>query len=71
MWPTALTVTVQPMASGKPCALSYTKAAPNAVVFTKTGLGDPASNAPSNFWCIALVTDPRLDPNFATNNFFL
>ena len=69
--PPALTVTISPMANGKPCALTYTKAAPNAVVFTKTGPGDPASGAPPNFSCHAVVTDPRLDPRYATVDFFL
>jgi len=69
--PPALTVTISPMANGQPCALSYTKAAPNAVVFTKTGLGDPASGAPPNYSCHAFVTDPRVDPRFATADFFL
>ncbi len=69
--PPALNVTISPMANGQPCALSYTKAAPNAVVFTKTGLGDPASGAPPNYYCRAFVTDPRLDPTDATDDFFL
>lgn len=69
--PPTLTVTVQPMRSGQPCALSYTRPSPGTVVFTKTGLGDPASNAPPNFYCTGNVTDPRLSPTYNSAVFYL